>query len=142
MVLERLRKRDLFCFVGEVILSPQQREELLRRGKAAGGSGDIGEQARREMLDIHSKINQGREDKEEEEDGSSSLSSALELPEEDLFCVPVKIGYGKGAVNPVSDSTTFFKPRKHPVNISTSQSIISAAGEDYHVGILPQGGAS
>ena len=138
MVLERLRKRDLFCFVGEVILSPQQREELLRRGKAAGGSGDIGEQARMEMLDIHSKINQGKE----EEDGSSSLSSALELPEEDLFCVPVKIGYGKGAVNPVSDSTTFFKPRKHPVNISTSQSIISAAGEDYHVGILPQGGAS
>ena len=64
----------------------------------------------------------------------------FELPEEDLFCVPVKIGYGKGAVNPVSDSTTFFKPRKHPVNISTtSESIISAEGEDYHVGILPQG---
>ena len=58
LVLERLRKRDLFCFVGEVILSPEQRADLLRRGKEAG-AGDIGEQARREMLAILAKKNQG-----------------------------------------------------------------------------------
>ena len=68
------------------------------------------------------------------------VTTAFELSEEDLFCVPVKIGYGKGAVNPVSDSTTFFKPRKHSVSISTAQDNSSALEkEDYHVGILPQG---
>ena len=61
------------------------------------------------------------------------------LPEEDLFCVPVKIGYGKGAVNPVSDSTTFFKPRKHTTSLEDSAAL---GREDYHVGILPQGSTS
>lgn len=58
-MLERLRKRDLFCFVGEVILSPEQRADLLRRGKEAG-AGDIGEQARNEMLAILATKNQRR----------------------------------------------------------------------------------
>ena len=60
LVLERLRKRDLFCFVGEVILSPEQRADLLRRGKEAG-VGDIGEQARKEMLAILAKKNERKE---------------------------------------------------------------------------------
>lgn len=57
------------------------------------------------------------------------------LAAEDLFCVPVKIGYGKGAVNPVSDSTTFFKPIKH----SESVGLNGGSCDHVEIGVLPQG---
>ena len=64
-VLERLRRRDLFCFAGEVILSPQQRAELQqklndRRAIAKAPTnliGDIGLEVKREMLQLLSLSN-------------------------------------------------------------------------------------
>ena len=56
------------------------------------------------------------------------MMSGGQLREEDLFCVQVKIGYGKGGMNPVRDSTTFYRPTKS-----------GAVGDDFVVGVLPGG---
>jgi hypothetical protein len=129
-VIERLRKRDLFAFAGEVILQPQVLAEMVQRRQQKADSTlreDIGELAKREML---------------------SLSNHSELNEADLFCVPVKIGYGKGqAGHPVSDCTTFYQPRKgggdeiggEKATVLANRGTRPIVIDQYIVGLLPGG---
>jgi hypothetical protein len=48
-----------------------------------------------------------------------------ELKEEDVFCRIFKMGFGKGKKNPVTDSTSFYRPNK---NQETGQDVTYAEG--------------
>jgi hypothetical protein len=79
--MHRIRRRDLFSFVGEVLLSPSQRRLVQNKGKQAKEGG---------LLAII----------------SSSSCAIDEEPEkriasEDVLCQVVKMGYGKGGKTPV-----------------------------------------
>jgi hypothetical protein len=83
-LVRRLRKRDLFPFVGERLLS--------RCHRASSGDRD---EVRRAMVQHLRSADVAPED----------------VADDDVICKAVKLGYGKGSRNPV-DSTTFFDPRK------------------------------
>ena len=103
MVIERLRKRDLFCCVGELLLSPSEYHRII------GGSNKI----KNELI----SINKSRYENKNEE------CLHPDVVANDVFITLVKMGYGKGGEDPVSELTTFFKPNKDE--------------GDYMVGIIP-----
>lgn len=57
-----------------------------------------------------------KSDGKADNDESSEL---LRLKDSDIFCTIVKIGYGKGNKNPVSDLTTFYMLDKEDLAVST-----------------------
>lgn len=57
---------------------------------------------------------------------SEDASELLSLKESDIFCTIVKIGYGKGNKNPVSDLTTFYMLDKEDLAV-TSAALTTAA---------------
>lgn len=78
--MHRIRRRDLFSFVGEVLLSPAQHHLVLNRGR----------QAKVSLLEIIACS--------EEE---SAVDDNERIVAEDIICQVVKMGYGKGGKNPV-----------------------------------------
>jgi hypothetical protein len=116
-MIERLRKRDLFAFAGEIILSGERRAELQLSG--GGATSKI----RKEMVQL-------LEDRRGNGADAATLSSSSAEPvcENDIFCEIVKMSYGKGNKNPVSGPTAFYEPKKQ-VASSSSSSSQSGGGE-------------
>lgn len=83
-----MRKRDLFTFAGEVILSKRLKDHLFSKG-----SNPI-EQLRQELNELKGI------DQEQFSD----------VQDQDIFCQIVKISYGKGNKNPISHLTAFYQP--------------------------------
>lgn len=78
-MLLRLRRRQLFLFVGEILLPPSQAH--------------VRHVAQEQLLAIMTEQGQ-------------TISCS------DIICNVVKMGYGKGGLNPVTDLTAFYKPNK------------------------------
>lgn len=111
-MITRIRKRDLFAIVGETILTP------VLRAKLAATGGRPEDNIKRQLLELF-VLNK----KPEEEN----------IPQEDIFCQLVKIGYGKGNVNPVSSLTAFYEPNKgRNKGANTSD-------DAWCVGVMPEG---
>lgn len=87
-MVHRVRSRDLFGFVGEVLLSPDQRYLVAGRGKKA-------KEGLVRILTSRSK--------------NGVAEGGVAISAEDLVCQVVKIGYGKGGKNPVLVSTEYVK---------------------------------
>lgn len=114
--MQRIRTRDLFTLSGEIILAPEMRDRLK---EAAGGNGKIGKHIKAQLMDIL-RAQENSSDSQSSAISADSTSScpsvatgaATAIRDEDVFCVVVKIGYGKGNKNPVSDLTTFYMLHK------------------------------
>jgi hypothetical protein len=106
-LIHRIRTRNLFAFVGETILTPALRAELM----APGGfnEGYMKEKLLQLMTD-----------------------RGLSIETNDLFCQIVKIGYGKGNINPVSSLTAFYEPNK-------SDDVNDVQLHPWNVGVMPEG---
>ena len=130
-MIERLRKRDLFAFSGEVILSGDRRAQLSLSG---GGATD---KIKRELVALMEERSSGGAAASTYSAHSSSAESKsteraatplptpppLPLPQQsvgaqDIFCEIVKISYGKGSKNPVSGPTAFYEPKKQATDCS------------------------
>lgn len=122
----------------EALLSPQECENL----------GSIPAKIKEEILDFKrnnfpgtnsssskSKSRKLSNECEGQEDTSSDSNSNLnhsdlsgmisQLKEEDIFCRIFKMGFGKGKNNPVTDSTSFYRPNK---NQEAEQDVTYAEG--------------
>ena len=80
--MRRLRKRDIFAHIGEILLTPSQKH-LAKDG---------GVKAKADLLEIIY--------------AQSPPGGECEITEKDVICVVVKMGYGKGGKNPVMVSLT------------------------------------
>lgn len=96
----------MFALVEELLLSPQK-EQILRE--------EHGLLLKESVLlnTVHQVLE------------SQSQEFQAMLNHEDVFLSLVKIGYGKGRKNPVTESTTFFQPWKHNSSSSSSNSNLS-----------------
>lgn len=79
-LLYRIRRRDLFSFVGEILLSPQERHLVANRGAV--------------VKDALLRLVQSRRNR------ANDLTTPT-IASEDVICHVVKMGYGKGGKNPV-----------------------------------------
>lgn len=117
-MIHRIRKRDLFAFAGETIITPTLRARLVE-------SGGYGEQnIKKSLLDL-----------------METKSDDLQLPPSDFFCQIVKIGYGKGNINPVSTFTAFYEPNKSEDEDSSLQITENNCNVEggWRVGVVPEG---
>ena len=57
------------------------------------------------------------------------------ISENDLFVAIIKLGYGKGGSDPVTELTTFYSPIKLP----TSSTSTSTGNDGWEIGSLPPG---
>ncbi len=117
-MIHRIRKRDLFAFAGETIITPALRAKLIE-------SGGYGEQnIKRSVLDL-----------------METKSDELQLPPRDFFCQIVKIGYGKGNINPVSTFTAFYEPNKMDESSFNLRIDGDRSNEEvgWRVGVVPEG---
>ena len=85
------------------------------------------------------------------ESSSSDLeSNAVSVCSSDVFCSVVRMGYGKGGKNPVTDLTTFYQPNRaarsdaetsHADQSQGKRSFEDAFNDpkDWSVGIIPSG---
>ena len=104
-IVDRVRRRDFFPFITEIILEPSHIKSLTGRLVNSRTCQNIGELVKKEILDIWTSDKKTYVDVVESSDEFDVV--------EDLFCLAVKIGYGKGGKNPVTNGcTTFFKPRE------------------------------
>lgn len=135
-MVHRLHSRNLFRFAGEIILNPDMKKSFLGLS-----SRDVSELVKSQLMVLchqHSTalIERKKEERANEEASQSTIISSsnvsvgstrarsessvdkelaadlVTLKSSDIFVVVVKIGYGKGKLNPVSDLTTFYKPVK------------------------------
>ena len=90
-LIQRIRRRDLFTCAGETIMTPALRARL-----ASVGLGYKEKDVKKQLLELLEK-----------KQGDDKL-----IEEADVFCQIVKIGYGKGNINPVSTFTAFYEPDK------------------------------
>lgn len=152
-IIERLRKRDLFPQAAELILKPEE-VDLIRGGAASlknallqinkkrmlksipadphvssssssaslASSQSPGSQSTLEESPAHGKK---AKDKEFIPSGGYLDASAAAS---DIFCCVIKLDYGKGGKDPVSEMTTFFRPIKSDDASSHPGSV------DYEVG--------
>ena len=146
-VISRLFRRDLFACAVEILLSAAQtrevakggadgvKEELLRIRDAMVQQGSVVEKA-----DMDRK--QHGNDKPGETPTPTLLYQTLQaLSDHDVFCVVVKVGYGKGGLNPVSELTTFYLPIKQGEG-GGPQSSYPGNGASVEVGVVPQDSVS
>ena len=129
-VINRLRKRDIFVCASETLLSPQDckilgtnpsriKEEILQFKRK--------NYTKKEDMRIENKGNESSEysencrklksshnDSVKTSDEAESLlyDQISNLEDKDIFCRVFKMGFGKGNENPVTNSTSFFRPDK------------------------------
>lgn len=118
-MIHRIRKRDLFPYAGETIITPKQISELLGSDK-----NHLEDSIKRQLITIirqHQQQNQHVGD------------DVVVVEEEDIFCQIVQIGYGKGNLNPVSHLTTFYAPNKE------FRGLESNTNQEWRVGVIPEG---
>ncbi len=120
-MIHRIRKRDLFPFAGETIITPKQISELLGSDK-----NHLEDSIKRQLLTIIRQYQQNQNDGKD--DG---------VIVEDIFCQIVQIGYGKGNLNPVSHLTTFYAPNKEFRGLDFQQN-----QQEWRVGVIPEGKSS
>ena len=53
------------------------------------------------------------------------IDRIISLKDDDIFCRMIKMGFGKGKLNPVTDSTSFYQPQK---NARTDSDVTYAEG--------------
>jgi HD superfamily phosphohydrolase len=116
IIIQRLRKRDLFGFCGETILSNTMRSTLVNTPEPL------------ETVILN------------------QLQAKTNLNKQDIFVQIVHMGYGKGNGNPVSQVTTaFYEPIKTDEildNSSTtarSHEAVDPAGVRWRIGGVPEG---
>ena len=136
----RLRTRNLFVFVGEALLSSNEYNT------------NVSKSLHSELMTLLSTINSG-------EIGTDPIA----VPPDDIFCSVVRMGYGKGGRNPVTELTNFYQPDRLPrnsmsdidvpprpreLNYPSPQPISSKRSYDevnaeirsgYNVGLIPSG---
>lgn len=117
-MIHRIRKRDLFPYAGETIITPKQISELLGSDK-----NHLEDSIKRQLITI---IRQQQRNQNEGDD-------VVVVEEEDIFCQIVQIGYGKGNLNPVSHLTTFYAPNKE------FRGLESNTNQEWRVGVIPEG---
>lgn len=124
-MVQRLRKRDLFAFAGEILLTPQRQAELKLTGHDATG------QIKNEILSLVSN---------EKYDDAAATGSVISSS--DMFIEIVKISYGKGSKNPVSGPTAFYAPKKQQQQQLQHHEDVKENDEQdryWNVGVVPQG---
>eukprot|EP01038_Epipyxis_sp_PR26KG_P010096 gene10096-13571_t len=109
LTLKRLRKRDLFSFVGEIILSPQLQLKLITSKNKFKSNKNITKRVQEEILLIKHSLEMLHYDN----NNDNIFNVFREIDDKDIFCTVVKMGYGKGNLNPVLDSTVFYRPKKN-----------------------------
>ena len=110
----RLRKRDLFVCASETILDPNQSKKI----------GTDSKKIINEIIKLRNKKYYVFEcEKSDKIKNKNNLNISIELRKQieiiqntDIFCRIFKIGFGNGNKNPVTDSTSFFKPNKEDFN--------------------------
>ena len=110
----RLRKRDLFVCASETILDPNQSKKI----------GTDSKKIINEIIKLRNKKYFVFEcEKSDKIKNKNNLNISIELRKQieiikntDIFCRIFKIGFGNGNKNPVTDSTSFFKPNKEDFN--------------------------
>lgn len=117
-MIHRIRKRDLFPYAGETIITPKQISELLGSDK-----NHLEDSIKRQLITII------RQHQQNQTDGDNDVI----VEEEDIFCQIVQIGYGKGNLNPVSHLTTFYAPNKE------FRGLESNTNQEWRVGVIPEG---
>jgi HD superfamily phosphohydrolase len=124
--LLRLRKRDMMAYVGEVLLDPAD-SAIIKMPAEAIKQQIVG------ML-AHCSDNNGEN----------------ALKNEDLFVTIIKMGYGKGGRDPVSELTTFYTPIKASSRSGQAESSLLieedgasdvgvGSGNGWNIGSLPAG---
>jgi hypothetical protein len=123
----RLRKRDLFAFAGEIILTPEILKKLNEKQTLSSNT-NLASVVKSEIMEINERVINNNDGKiiTQDEEEKKVISS------DDIFCVTVKIGYGKGKKNPVSDTTSFYRPSKPSPLSNESETPL-------RVGVLPPG---
>lgn len=135
----RVRTRNLFVYVGETLLSSNDYNS------------NISKSLHSELMVLITKIISG--------DTRAESSAGLGIPSEDIFCSVVRMGYGKGGKNPVTELTNFYQPDRLPrnrdaisrqlsANAASPQPLLSKRSYDdlstephsgYSVGLIPSG---
>jgi len=110
-LISRIRHRDLFPFIGEVLFSSSDHgsRDPATMGEVFRGNSDM---VKSQIYEIVEKIL----------DSEKKPKDFIKL--EDIVCVVVKLGYGKGGRNPVTELTTFYKP------IPTQETAEAAEGDE------------
>lgn len=101
-MIERLRKRDLFVFVGETLLPADEYNKNVSKTMHADIMANIGAIVLRRQC-------------------PAVLS-------DDVFCSVVRMGYGKGGKNPVTELTTFYQPDRNSAT-RTEDAALLGGGE-------------
>jgi hypothetical protein len=105
-LLLRLRRRDLFALVGEVLLSNQDYEGLLSSRHDGVMTSMI---IRKE---VYESVRSIQYPDEEDRTAVPAAAGCCPISENDLFCEIIKMNYGKGILNPVDGPTAFYRPKK------------------------------
>lgn len=134
-MIHRIRRRDLFGYAGETILTSDMMRRILSHAEKKA------QNHQKEKMNVLVKrqlwemLQEAIAIKSQQSEGSPT--DLPELSEEDLFCSVVKVGYGRGNQNPLTNSTAFYRPNK-----SASLSSTGGDGQDnieWQLGALPQG---
>ena len=148
-LLLRLRRRDLFALVGEVLLSNQDYEGLLSSRHDGVMTSMI---IRKEVYESIRSIQYP-----DEEDRAAAVAACCPISENDLFCEIIKMNYGKGILNPVDGPTAFYRPKArlddddgddmdddHEGDVCEGGTFESMGEQDryWSVGVMPQGSLS
>jgi hypothetical protein len=110
-MITRIRKRDLFSFVGEVLLSPSH------KGHLGGGADGVIQQ----LIELKNR----------------NVDISNKVGDMDIFCTVTKVGYGSGGNDPVTKSTIFYKPVKDSDDFNSAGSIQTSADGKAIIGVLP-----
>jgi HD superfamily phosphohydrolase len=112
-MIHRIRRRDLFGFAGETILTSQMMERLLENSgnSSAPVKHALDSVVKRQLWEMIT---------------DDVLSHTAALTYDDIFCFVIKIGYGKGNKNPLTTSTAFYAPDKS-ANSNTNSTSPAAA---------------
>lgn len=157
-IIYRLRKRDLFVCASETLLSPKDckilgtnsskiKEEILKFKKKNYENKGREESDNNEGLDNFNnksnklKILHCNDSKHDNKNSDAELllyNQISKLEDKDIFCRVFKMGFGKGKENPVTASTSFFKPDKNTdMNTDSDSNVLgSTSSVTYTEGIV------
>lgn len=133
-MISRIRKRDLFCLAGEILLRPDQ----VHLAKSGGSEAKAG------VLEVLRRLQICADDQTLPTSVPNAFATGQYISDNDVVCSVVRMGYGKGGKNPVTDMTTFYRPTKpnfSPQYDSTTSCHSSCPPNlpQYFTGCLPAG---
>lgn len=123
-MIHRIRRRDLFGFAGETILTSDMMKRLLASHRAM----NAGNQEEKVSFDKVVKAQLWAMISDD------VLQHTAAIAQEDVFCHVIKMGYGKGNQNPLTSSTAFYSPDKAATAAGTAGSATV-----WKLGSLPEG---